>query len=224
MKKLQSSLLAVFTAIAVSGSAHAAVIIENIGSTAYRNPAEYSAGLGYQFVVGASDLSVTALGIFDARALTDQQGLLAAADVSLFRVDGVPTSSTGTLLATTSFAAGTDGEVSTGYAYNTLATPVTLTAGARYVLQTTGANFFTDFTPSTALNSAVTREFARIGGTGSSASLLATTALTPDGYNTANAQFTVVPEPSTAVALFIASVGFGLLTLRHRSRLSKQPV
>ena len=107
---------------------HANSIITNPGAglvtTAINNTTA-----GFDFTVGSDSLMVTALGLWDQ----NRNGFTNSHTVGLW-------DNTGNLLAQVSISSGTSNPLTGDFRYVTLATPVTLNAGATYVLGATFRN------------------------------------------------------------------------------------
>ncbi len=192
----------------------------------------FAGTVGLTFNVGASNLLVTALGFYDGPNSSaanvfgyTPDGLLESHDVGIF-------DSSGTLL--TSITIPTTGTTLLGeFRYLTLSTSITLTAGQNYTIaaqiptingdvfrnnDTTGASPFT-------LGSGLTLDTSGTDGINPRAfsgpptnpsytdGVFQATNGEGAGYAAGNFQYTVVPEPSTNIALIS---GLALLALRRR--------
>ena len=88
---------------------------------------------GFDFTVGSTPLSITALGVWDQ----NRNGLANSHTVGLWDISG-------NLLAQALISPGTVNPLTGDFRYATLATPVTLLAGSTYVLGATYVNFDLD--------------------------------------------------------------------------------
>lgn len=156
--------------------------------------------VGDRFQVGSDPLAITALGMFDEGT----PGLTQSHSVGLW-------TETGALLALVDFSPGLSDFSDHGFLYQSLASPITLQPGVRYILGadypdgTVDRFYANDVLEAETWSSAVT--FIN-GCYAPSGSPFTFPALNVFGlsYVGANAQFVVVPEPST-VALLASAVG-----------------
>jgi len=163
---------------------------------------------GYDFTVGSTSLSVTALGMWDQNG----NGLTNSHTIGLWDISG-------NLLAQAIVSSGTINPLTGSFRYVTLATPVTLLAGSTYVL---GATF---------INADLDRLIVNNGGNqasfdsailpGSFRQVIGPTTLAFPNANIQsgsgvgpNAQFTAVPEVGPGVLLI--GLVLGALFLTHR--------
>jgi hypothetical protein len=105
--------------VALSSFAHAAGILDDTA----KDGARFLGGfvIGNQFTVGAADVSINALGVWDQGG----NGLVLSHDVGLWN-------SAGALVASATVPAGTSGVLDDAYRYVTLGSNVTLLAGQQY--------------------------------------------------------------------------------------------
>jgi len=188
---------------------------------------DYAGTVGVTFVVGASDLSVSAVGVYDGpnsaaanSAGTFGDGLFESHQVGIF-------DSAGTLLTPgVTIPAGTGATLINDFRYITLATPVTLLTGQSYTIAgqvpTAGgpsSDVFRDDGPGGfQFGSGFVRNNSRAyTGPPTNQSFEDGVFQAPNsdgaGYAGANFEYTVVPEPTT-VALSLLS-GLGMLVLRR---------
>ena len=104
-----------------AGTARAIPLLEPVTVTGTGGAGGYT--FGFSFVVGAANLNVASLGYFDANV----GGLGVAHEVGIWN-------NSGTLLATTTIAAGTTATLLGKFRYNDLLVPITLSSGQTYVI------------------------------------------------------------------------------------------
>ena len=197
---------------------------------------DYAGTVGTTFNVGASNLVVTALGFYDGpnnalanSAGTFGDGLLESHRVGIF-------DSAGTLLTLTlTIPSGTGAKLINDFRYVTLGTPLTLLAGQNYTIAgqipTTGgasSDVWRDdvnITSSFTFGAGVTKDVSGSNGnnpryysgppTNSTFAdgVFQATNNEGVGYASANFEYSVVPEPTTAITLVS---GLGMLLLRRR--------
>ncbi|MBI4622829.1 MAG: DUF4082 domain-containing protein [Verrucomicrobia bacterium] len=193
--------------------------------------------LGYEFTTGASALSVTALGFYDAGS----DGFNYTHDVGLWNTSGVSQ-------ASVSIPAGVNSLVN-GFAFVSLGTPVTLLANTNYILSAvwnalamspqdalrfnqsgsgptlTGATLVGDRygaygnSPASALLFPSSTDWAStwVSGTPSGFTTSPLAGGSGASYIGANMAFTAIPEPSTYAAIAGAAM-LGLAVWRRRRR------
>lgn len=172
--------------------------------------------VGYRFTVGASDMTVDALGIWDGAnggGGDGADGLLVAHDVGLWKSDGTP-------IASVTVPAGELPLTRIGeFLYKWLPAPVVLTAGADYRV---GAYYatgdlepFRDQTPSATLSAAVTSYGANyVGGASLADPVVASFPSHAFVGPNLNVIENLVPEPSCA---WLLATGWWAC-YRYRSR------
>ena len=200
--------------------------------------ATYAGTVGITFNVGASDLLVTALGFYDGPDSAGANvvgyvgdGLFESHQVGIF-------DSTGNLLTLwVTVPSGTGTTLINEFRYVTLGTPITLLAGQNYTIAgqiptVGGANsdvWRNDEFPSGffTFGAGVTKDTSGTGGANPRAysgpptngsytdGVFQVTNQEGSGYAAGNFQYTVVPEPTTAITLI---GGLGMLVLLRRRR------
>jgi hypothetical protein len=218
MIRLRRVGMAMLASVALSGFAHAAGILD---ATA-KDGARFLGGfvIGNQFTVGAADVSINALGVWDQGG----NGLALSHDVGLWN-------SAGALVTSATVPAGMAGVLDDAYRYFPLGSSVTLLAGQQYriaaLFQTVDDPFNDPWDPDgdgNPFNSpAISDGVAVVSGSGvatvdgdyfvASGVLIEPTNFgggTPGRWGAANARF--IPEPSS-IAL---GVMCGLLALLRR--------
>ena len=200
-KTFISSMVGIAAAVAVAGSANAAVTAFSPTVTTLTNDAGNGNDL-LIFTVGASDITVTSLGLFNGYAGTRAVGIFAWNGTN---------AGTGSALGQASVTTNN----STGYTYSS-PTNFTLSAGQQYVL--VGQSFL-GMTSNTALyanagaGSGITfNSYWYNGGAPLDPVGLAESANYSPAYFNANFQFSVVPAPGALALLGVA----GLVGARRR--------
>ncbi len=202
-----------------AGLAHGDLLLNSGGSGAFAGVASnQQLELGYEFTVGPQNLSVTDLGVLDLHSIAAGTGLVADHPVSLW-------DSSGTLLATATVPAGASATLVHGFRFVGLSSAVQLQAGQSYVL---GAYY--DIPNASANNNdnllynnaaqmqpIISTGLSYAGGRSGTGPGFPTDA--SDAYVGPNLEFNLpvsVPEPSTAVAAFLAaSIIVGYRRLRR---------
>lgn len=215
MKNIFASTVIAFATLSAS---QAAVLI-SLNQAPATTAATTTFITGFRFTVGASDISVTRLGTLDLGTA----GLSSSFNVGIWN-------SSLSLVASATVPSG--GTPESQFIYANLGSPVTLSASQNYfigsVATATGDNIGQAAGPLvTTFNSAVTpfatasqRAFYSSTTGGAIFATLATPGYASSGFNTypnANADFTVVPEPSTALLVGAAAAGFLVIARRRRS-------
>ena len=201
MKSL--NLLSAVAVLALAGSTQAAVFATSSASTSV-GPTSPGQHVGHLFTVGASPLSVTHLGGFDAAAV----GGTGLVNVNLWN-------SSGAIVASVQVTY--DG--SDDYSFAALGSPVVLSAGQQYFVGVGGPNgAFAGAEGATFAGSptdyTVTNDVFYPNG---QTPVIGLGSDLPAGfYASGNFQYTVVPEPETyAMIAGLGLVGFGLWRRRQ---------
>jgi MYXO-CTERM domain-containing protein len=206
-KTFISSMAGVAAAVAVAGSANAGIPASTTAFSPAPSSLAYDAGTGNDllvFTVGASDIAVTSLGLFNGYSS-------GARDVGIFAWNGT-NAGTGPALGQASV---TTNNSTAGYTYSS-PTNFTLLANQQYVL--VGQSFL-GMTSNTALyadagaGSGITfNSYWYNGGAPLDPVGLAESANYSPAYFNANFQFSVVPAPGAIALLGVA----GLVGARRR--------
>jgi len=167
---------------------------------------------GYRFVVGADDLSVDALGMWDH----DADGLLVDHQVAIY-------TDTGTQLAVATVPAGTSGTLVGQYRYTSIA-PIILDSGIAYRIAAffnTGEDYMNNgatFSVDSAASSYASFS-SWYGGPAGSVAFPGGPGASTGGYIGPNLNFSVVsvPEPNSMILTCLASAGVLRLVRRRRS-------
>jgi hypothetical protein len=222
---LKPALLAIALAAFAQLGAQAQ-ILTSIGTGVAGPNSSYAANIGLQYVVGADPINITNLGIL----VTDgETGIAGASTVNLWEPTGnAPFASTGTLIASQSFAAGAgSGQADDSFYYGAaLSTPITLDPGTVFILTRSGGSDWVNNDSMTGMTTGSDVSFSASSSPGNPSRIpngdgTDTTAF-PDGhaevYITANAEYSVIPEPST-LALGLIS-GAALMALYRLRRIA----
>jgi hypothetical protein len=226
--KFKYSLLLIPAAMALAATRSVAATVMNYAGTAAvtaRGDGPYT--IGSIFQVNVTGVQITHLGVMDAdnpgdagnNGFADSDGFAndGTISVGLWSWDGT----TATLLTPVTFTVGTTDTYSDGYRYAALTTPVDLVSGQQYILGArvgAGIEWFLDGGANPAQFSTTPGDFTLIKSTHNNGGAFSV-APTIDGTSTlgrwgaANAMYTIVPEPSTALL-----GGLGLLALLRRRR------
>ena len=206
-----SSMVGVVAAVAVAGSANAAVAFNGVGA----NVDGYAGNQGMVFTVGASDILVTHLGAYNGAAEVSTVGIYIYSSPTVTGTTGINVG--GTFNVTTT---NTDNGSFTYAALN--ASSFQLTAGQTYIVvnNSSGHNFETTTAAINAAVSGITFNGYRYNYTapGFDPIMATESGITPQAqywgtpYIGANFQFSVVPAPG-ALALLGAA---GLIGARRR--------
>ncbi len=216
MKTLPSLALGILLASGMS-SASAAVAFTDVST----GTQTYGGGLNITFKTGSQSLSVTALGAFDLGGNGFSAGTFIPVTiypVTSFAVgpggsDYFPTALGTALASTTLDASNTNNTGVNGFVFKAI-TPITLAADTVYLIGASGYNGTDPFGRGTPFTSAA------VINAGTDVQIAASSYDAPIGvgdgwasetggggrYAAANFQFTVVPEPSTGVAIALSAL------------------
>lgn len=211
------TLVAGLVAVASSPLAGQSLLVSSAGTGFETSFASFngSYNVGYEFSVGSSSLSVSALGFYDVGGIS----LADSHQVGLW-------TATGDLLATATVPSGVN-TLLDGFAFQTLTTPVTLSANTNYVLgaywPTTADRVYANTLPGTdpAFSEATlvgSRVSSAMGATGFAFPSQGNGA---DGVSWigANLEYSAIPEPS-AYAAILGAVAFGFAAVRRRRKVA----
>lgn len=199
---LRTSLLS--AAVAVAGSASAVIAFSPMGGVGTNNGVGYS--LGYSFSIDQPGASLTGLGFYDEGG----DGLATSHDIGIY-------TSTGTLVASATVAAGTSDTLLSGFRYNRNIAGAVLLAPGNYVIATVTGSQDAYLYRAASVNPGAGIAYGENRYVKSPTLAFPTTNYMPEdfGYFGANFTYEVAPVPEPAS---IAALGVGVVALVRRRR------
>jgi uncharacterized protein (TIGR03382 family) len=208
---LSLSVLTCALALTISPIAHAAVLYEAPNDT-QSNTFLVGYTIGASFTVGASDVSVSHLGIYDQGS----NGLVGTYDLGLWSAND-----TTTPLAQVSISGGTSATAINYFQYTSLATPITLVSGETYYIGAFYGSAADGWGDSPSLPAGISSSFVNyVGRVQAGPSLTFPTISGQPGapYTAINFQYSVIPEPANAASLAaMALLAFAGLQRRRKA-------